>query len=142
MELLVRRFEGWKYVGPPTESLCYCGQWRKFVRQCELFLPNPQEGVQGHHAVFCSEHCSKIVNGVYMNIFYINKVADFFVCLFVQNIFLFNYHNDQSLSSNFYHQGENNQFNHLLLCHDYPSLSSNIYHQGKTTMVLLFQYPN
>ena len=41
-----------------------------------------------------------------------------------------------------FHQGKNNQFNHLLLCHDYPSLSSNIFHQGKTTMALLFQYPN
>ena len=64
------------------------------------------------------------------------------MCLFVPNIFL---HNHQllcqdypSLSSNFYHQGKNNQFNHLLLCHDYPRVSYdyprvslNIYHQGK-----------
>ena len=70
---------------------------------------------------------------------YINKVA---VCVFVWDIFLYNYHDYLSLSSNFYHQGENNQFKHILLCHDYPSLSSNMYHQGKTTMVLLFQYPN
>ena len=53
--------------------------------------------------------------------FYINKVA---VCLFVQNIFLYNCHDYPSLSSNFDHQRENNQLNHLLLCHDYPYLSS------------------
>ena len=37
---------------------------------------------------------------------YINKVA---FCVFVRNIFLYNCHEYPSLSSNFYHQGENNQ---------------------------------
>ena len=49
--------------------------------------------------------------------FYINKVA---VCLCVRDIFLYNCHDYLSLSSNFDHKGENNQLNHLLLCHDYP----------------------
>ena len=49
--------------------------------------------------------------------------------MFVWNIFLYNCQDYLSLSSNFYHQGENNQFNQILMCHDYLSLSSNIYHR-------------
>ena len=52
------------------------------------------------------------------------------VCLFGTFSYTITYvfHDYPSLSSNFYHQGKNNQFNHILLCHDYLSLSSNFYH--------------
>ena len=63
----------------------------------------PGPPASGSHQALEEAFLHKVFLWVRMIDIYINKVA---VCVFVQNIFLYNCHDSPSLSSNFYHQGK------------------------------------